>query len=96
MRDTIDDPKRGRTPVYWVETEFGSVQIARNRWMMPTDAYGINRAQVVRRILQPLVFERLAKTGDSDQGQIVCEEGLEVKGEEHMFRFGNLGYTGSN
>lgn len=96
VRDTIDDPKRGRTPVAWVETEFGSVLMVRNRWMLPTDAIGFNRDQVVRRVLQPLVYERLAKTGDSDQAQIVCEEGLEVKGEEHMFRFGNLAYTGSN
>jgi hypothetical protein len=96
VRDTIDDPKRGRTSVQYVETEFGSILMVRDRWVLPTDAFGINRDQVIRRILQPLVYERLAKTGDSDQAQIVCEEGLEVKGEEHMFRFGNLGYTGSN
>lgn len=96
VRDTIDDPKRGRTPVAWVETEFGSVLMVRDRWCLPTDAFGFNRQQVIRRVLQPLVYERLAKTGDSDQAQVVCEEGLEVKGEEHMFRFGNLGYTGSN
>jgi hypothetical protein len=96
VRDTIDDPKRGRTPVYWVETEFGSVVMVRNRWCLPTDAFGFNRQQVIRRVLQPLVYERLAKTGDSDQAQIVCEEGLEVKGQQHLFRFGNLGYTGSN
>jgi hypothetical protein len=96
VRDTIDDPKRGRTPVAWIETEFGSVLMVRNRWMLPTDAIGFNRQQVIRRPIQPLVVERLAKTGDSDQAQLVCEEGLEVKGQEHMFRFGNLGYTGSN
>jgi hypothetical protein len=64
--------------------------------VLPTDAFGFNRAQVIRRILQPLIFERLAKTGDSDQAQIVAEEGLEVKGEEHMFRYSNLSYTGAN
>jgi hypothetical protein len=96
VRETLDDPKRGRTRVAFVDTEFGSVLLARNRWMAPTDAFGISRENVVRRIIQPLIFERLAKTGDSDQGQIVCEEGLEVKGEEHLFRFNNLSYTGSN
>jgi hypothetical protein len=96
VRDTIDDPKRGRTAVQWVTTEFGDVLMVRDRWCLPTDAFGFNRAQVIRRVLQPLVYERLAKTGDSDQAQIVCEEGLEVKGQQHMFRFGNLGYTGSN
>lgn len=96
VRETIDDPKRGRTRVAYVDTEFGSVQIARNRWMVPMDAFGFSRENVTRRVLQPLIFQRLAKTGDSDQGQIVCEEGLEVKGEEHLFRFSNLAYTGSN
>jgi hypothetical protein len=44
--------------------------------------------------MQPLVVEPLAKTGDSDKVQIVCEEGLQIKGEAHMARFTNLtGYT---
>lgn len=96
VRQTVDDPMRGRTRVAWVDTEFGSTLMARNRWVLPHDAFGFNRDNVVRRVLQPLIFERLAKTGDSDEGQIVCEEGLEVKGEQHLFRFNNLGYTGSN
>lgn len=96
VRQTIDDPQRGRTRVTFVDTEFGSCLLARNRWCAPQDAFGISRENVVRRVLQSLVFERLAKTGDSDQGQIVCEEGLEVKGEQHLFRFNNLGYGGSN
>jgi uncharacterized protein (DUF2141 family) len=95
VRQTLDDPKRGRTRVTFVDTEFGSVLLARNRWCLPMDAFGISRENVIRRVMQPLIFERLAKTGDSDQGQIVCEEGLEVKGEQHLFRFNNLAYTGS-
>lgn len=95
VRDTIDDPMRGRVRVAWVETEFGSVMMVRNRWMAPNDAVGFTRAQVRRRVMQPLIFERLAKTGDSDQGQIVCEEGLQVKGQTHMFWFNSLGYSGS-
>ena len=95
VRETIDDPMRGRTRVGWVDTEFGSVLIARNRWMLANDAFGFSRDQVRRRVLQPLIYEQLGKTGDSDQGQIVAEEGLEVKVEEHAFRFNNLSYTGS-
>lgn len=95
VRTDINTSKRGRTRVEFVETEFGSVLIARNRWCFPHDAFGFNREQVVRRVLQSLIVERLAKTGDSDQAQLVCEEGLEVKGEEHMYRFHSLNYTGS-
>jgi hypothetical protein len=96
VRETIDDPMRGRTRVAWIDTEFGSVLTARDRWCLPHDAFGFSRENVVRRVLQPLIYEQLGKTGDSDQGQIVCEEGLEVKGEEHLFAFNNLAYTGSN
>lgn len=95
VRQTIDSPMRGRTRVMWVDTEFGSVLIARNRWMLPHDAILFNREQVTRRVMQPLVFERLGKVGDSDQGFIVCEEGLEVKGESHLAKYNSLGYSGS-
>jgi hypothetical protein len=96
VRQTLDDPKRGRTRVAFVETEFGSVLMVRNRWMLPHDAVGFNKGQVRRRVLRPMVFERLAKVGDSDQAQVVCEEGLQVKGQAHLFKFDSLNYTGSN
>ena len=50
----------------------------------------VNREGVQRRVIQPLIVEALAKTGDSDSVMIVCEEGLQVKGEAHMARFTNL------
>jgi hypothetical protein len=40
--------------------------------------------------MQPLIVEALAKTGDSDSVMLLCEEGLQVKGETHMARFTNL------
>jgi hypothetical protein len=92
VRVTFDDPRRGRMPVTTVHTEFGSVTIARNRWCDSSQAFGIRREGVTRRIMTPLIFERLAKTGDHDEGQIVCEEGLMVKGNEHMFKFTALSY----
>jgi hypothetical protein len=92
VRQTVDDPKRGRVSTSFVETEYGSLPIVRNRWVHPSDAFGIKRDLVTRRILRPLVFESLAKTGDADKGQVVCEEGLQVKGQRHMFRMTNLTY----
>jgi len=93
VRQTVDDPKRGRVSTSFVETEYGSLPIVRNRWVSPNDAFGIKRDLVTRRILRPLVFESLAKTGDADKGQIVCEEGLQVKGQKHMFRMTALSYS---
>jgi hypothetical protein len=93
VRQTVDDPKRGRVSTSFVETEYGSLPIVRNRWVAPNDAFGIKRDLVTRRILRPLVFESLAKTGDADKGQVICEEGLQVKGQKHMFRMTALSYT---
>lgn len=92
VRTTIDDPKRGRVQTSFVETEYGSIPIVRNRWVHPFDAFAIKRDLVTRRIMRPLVYEALAKTGDADKGQIVCEEGLQVKGQKHMFRMNALSY----
>ncbi len=94
VRHVIDDPRRGRVPVMSVFTEFGETQCVRNRWMHSESAFVVQKDGVSRRVMQPLVVEPLAKTGDSDKVQIVCEEGLQVKGEAHMARFTNLtGYT---
>lgn len=95
VRVTIDDPRRGRIRAAMIDTEFGSLSLVRNRWMLPGNGIGFRRDNVIRRVLSPLVMERLAKTGDSDKVQIVCEEGLEVKGEKHAFAYANLAYTGS-
>lgn len=92
VRTTVSDSVRGRAPVTTIDTEFGQMTAVRNRWVHPNNAYGFSRENVVRRVLRPLVLERLAKTGDSDKAQIVCEEGLEVKGESHNFKMTALSY----
>lgn len=90
VRQEVTDWKRGRMPVMEFQSEFGVVTIVRNRWVHPWHAFGFSRENVTRRVLRPLILERLAKTGDSDKAQILCEEGLQVKGEEHMAKFTNL------
>lgn len=92
VRVDIDDPKRGRQRVLVVHTEYGDVTIVRNRYCRKNDAFLWARDQVVRRPLRPFTMEKLAKTGDSDAVQMLCEEGLQVKGEEHMGRFSALAY----
>jgi hypothetical protein len=92
VRQYIDDSKRGRVPVMEVWTEFGPISVVRNRWVSPFDAFGFNRDSVKRRILDSLQTTKLAKTGDSDEMMLVCEEGLEVKGQQHMFKMKALVY----
>jgi hypothetical protein len=96
VRVEVSDGRRGRVRTSYVDTEFGSVAIVRNRWVTSFDAFLFEREHVIRRVLRPLTFEMLAKTGDADKGQIVCEEGLEVVGQSHMARFEALSYSGGN
>lgn len=93
VRTSQVETMRGRRRVTVVVTEFGDTTIARNRWMEPSDGLGFSRGNIKRRVMDPLQIERLAKTGDSDKVQIVCEEGLEVKGQQHMAYFSALAYT---
>jgi hypothetical protein len=96
VRTVIDDPRRGRVPVTSVFHEFGETQIVRNRWVDKGDAFIIVKDNVQRRVIQPLIVEALAKTGDSDSVHIVCEEGLQVKAEQHMAKWNTLiDYTGA-
>ncbi len=97
VRMDFADNRRGRVPIMVVITEFGELTVVRNRWMRTgttaTDALLFKRDQVVRRPLRPLVLEPLAKTGDRDTMMMVCEESLEVKGQNHMAKFTGLSYS---
>ena len=96
VRTVIDDPRRGRVPVTSVFTEFGETQLVRNRWCDKGTAFAVKKENIQRRVMQPMVVEALAKTGDSDSVMLLCEEGLQVKGESHMGKWTTLtGYTGS-
>ena len=90
VRTVIDDPRRGRVPVTSVFHEFGETQLVRNRWCHKETAFVVQKDNIQRRVLQPLIVEALAKTGDSDSVMILCEEGLQVKGESHMAKWTTL------
>lgn len=93
VRVEVDDPRRGRTRVTQIITEFGDLTVVRNRFVHPYDAFCFRREQATRMIMQPLIFERLAKTGDADSAQIVREEGFKFTLEKRAFRFAGLSYT---
>lgn len=92
VRVDVMDPRRGRQRVLVVHTEFGDVTIVRNRYCFKSHAAGWTREQFRRRVLRGFRMERLAKTGDSDKAQILCEEGFQLKGEEHAFKMTALSY----
>lgn len=86
----VSDARRGRQRAMVVTTEYGDVQLVRNRWMRRTDAFAFSRENFIRRVFQPVVTEKLAKTDDTDTYMMVCEGGFEVKGQDHMAKWTGL------
>lgn len=88
VRQTVVEGARGRQPVTVVMTEYGDVQVVRNRYVSLARAYLVMLdGRINRRILRAQTIEPLAKTGDADHVQMVGEETLEVKGSSQMVRF---------
>lgn len=81
---TIDDRRRGRMSAQSVITEFGEVQLIRNRLVRATDAFGLKRGNCTMRVFQPTIMQKLAKTDDTDSFMIVAEAGFMFKGQDHM------------
>lgn len=93
VRVTDVDSQRGRVRAAFLETEYGSLSLVRNRYAAGTDAFLVKRDGVKRRRLRPMQFKMLGAVGDYDQGIFLCEEGLQVKGEKHMAMLNTLGYN---
>ena len=93
VRTDWTDAYRGRRRATSVVTEFGEVELYRNRHVKATDAFGINREDLSARVLQPAVISPLAKTDDRDKWMYVCEMGFQVKGESHQVYWNGLDNT---
>lgn len=80
------DNTRG-TVVDYFDSDFGRVSMILDRWVRTADVFVFEREQTQIATLRPLVFEMLAKTGDSMKGQIVCEKSMKVRRWPHAGRF---------
>lgn len=80
---------RGQT-VDAYESDFGQVSIVIDRWCRTQDLFIFARDQATVCTLRPLVFEMLAKTGDSIKGQVVGEKSLAFHRESWAARFSAL------
>lgn len=92
---TIEDARRGRRRSQVVMTEFGDIELVRNRWVRKNHAFGVNRENFIFRVFQPLITEKLAKTDDTDTYMMVCEGGFQIKGQAHMAKWTALDITAS-
>lgn len=84
------DGVRGRNRAMTVLTEFGNVNLLRNRWCRNTDAFGFGDGALSWRVFDPMQMQKLAKTDDTDKWLFVAEGGFEVKGADHMVRWSGL------
>ena len=80
------DDARG-TVVDYFDSDFGRISLILDRWCRVSDVFVFEREQTQLASLRPLVFEMLAKTGDSVKGQIVTEKTLKVRRYPHAGRF---------
>lgn len=88
-----DDAYRGRQRATAIVTEYGEVMLHRNRHARLTDAFGVNTEDLIARVMQPMIMQPLAKTGDRDRWMFVAEQGWEVKGESHQVMWTGLDVT---
>ena len=95
VRTDWQDEYRGRRRATSVVTEFGEVELYRNRHVKATDAFGLNREDLAQRVFQPMVMQPLAKTDDRDKWMFVAECGFQVKGERHQVYWNGLDNTQS-
>ena len=93
VRTVNTETRRGFVRCQLVTTEYGDIEIVRNRWIAPMHAFGVSREGITRRVFDPVTATKLAVTGDADNWMFVGEEGLQVKGEQHMFKMNALAYT---
>lgn len=84
IRYAQDTNIRGQKIDYY-DSDFGRQMAILDRWMASNDLIGFSREQATVLTLRPLIFEMLAKTGDSTKGQVVGEKSLRYRREQHSF-----------
>lgn len=89
----VDDGRRGRATARVLMTEYGDVTLARNRRLIPSDAFLFHPARYMKRDFQPMIMFPLAKTNDTDQFAMVAECGFQLKGVDQAARFSALDAT---
>lgn len=85
----LSDRRRGQV-IEVLQSDFGQTSILLNRWCRTADVFGFSRDQATVKTLRPLQIERLAKTGDAEQCQILSESTLQFERQKHAFRFSAL------
>jgi hypothetical protein len=62
-------------------SDFGNVSVVPNRFQRHSDAFLLDPSMAKLAFLRPVFTEPLAKTGDAEKRQMICEWGLQVNNE---------------
>lgn len=89
IRYVQDTNIRGQKIDYY-ESDFGRQMVLLDRWVRTSDLFIYGRDQATVATFRPIIFEMLAKTGDSMKGQVVGEKSLWFRTESHSSRFNAL------
>ena len=76
--------------VDFYDSDYGRVSVILDRWVKTNNAILFERDQAQICTLRPLQFEMLAKTGDSEKGQIVGEKTMRFRMQTHAAAFNAL------
>lgn len=69
------------------DSDYGRITVVLNRWCLVNQAFLFGRDQATISVLRPTQFEMLAKTGDSVNGQVLCEKTLKFRVQSHAAKF---------
>lgn len=83
------DNERGLVADYY-DSDYGRLSLILDRWYRVSDLHIFNRDQAEINTLRPMVYEQLAKTGDSTKGQVLAEKTLKFRRERHAAKFNAL------
>jgi Family of unknown function (DUF5309) len=77
---------RGQVVDYY-DSDYGQISVVLNRWCRRTDGFIFCRDQATVVTLRPMQFEMLAKTGDSERGQVLGEKSLIFRRQQWASQF---------
>jgi hypothetical protein len=89
IRFSRDETVRGAVVDYF-DSDFGRIYMLLHRWVPTRFAFGLEKQWLEMVWFDKWFTEALAKTGDRQQWQIICETTMKVKNEKAHFKFNAL------
>lgn len=82
LRQSTVSETKGGSVIETFQSDFGTLNLTVNRFFPKTKGIVMDKQYITKAVFDPFFHELLAKTGDSDKGEIVGEHSLKVKNEK--------------